>query len=83
MQEAVFSDTVPISYSDVLNGNGINGISFENWDELRSDGDFLYTESDDIISLTELRGESARLRKEVYSKDAYKQKLISALKPSC
>ena len=83
LQEAVFSDTVPISFSDVLSGNGIKGISFENWDELKSDGDFLYTDSDDIISLTELRGEYARLRKEVYSKDAYKQKLISALKPSC
>ena len=85
LQEALFCDTVPVSYSDVLNGNGIEGIGFEKWDDLRSDGNSLYTASDDIVNIQELRKEYARLREEVYSRDAMKAKLCDALnlKPSC
>ena len=85
LQEALFCDTVPVSYSDVLNGNGIDGIGFEKWEDLKSDGNSLYTASDDILDIQELRKDYSRLREEVYSRDAMKAKLCEALslKPSC
>lgn len=34
MQETIFVNTIPVTYNAILNGNGIEGIGFDNWDEL-------------------------------------------------
>ena len=82
LQEAVFCDTVPVSYSDVLNGNRINGVGFTDWNNLKAEDNGLCSSTDGVVYLNELRDEYTRLRKEVYSKDAMKEKLCEALKLS-
>ncbi|MBR1470300.1 MAG: hypothetical protein IJ600_01500 [Lachnospiraceae bacterium] len=37
LQEAVFLDTIPVSYEKVLSGNGIPGIGFADWEELTAE----------------------------------------------
>lgn len=34
LQEAVFLNTVPVTYQDILEGNHVQGIGFASWDEL-------------------------------------------------
>lgn len=34
MQEALFVNTIPVSYNAVLDGNSVPGIGFDNWNEL-------------------------------------------------
>lgn len=34
MQEAIFLNTVPVTYREILEGNGILGVGFETWDKL-------------------------------------------------
>lgn len=65
LQEAVFLDTVPISYHEVLENNEVPGIGFSDWNEVTHE------------SLFELRDMDAyeRLRKEVYSTEHMKETL--------
>ncbi len=67
LQEAVFLDTVPVSFRKVLEGNHIPGILFSSWDELQKEN----FEKD----TKEYRDRFARLRKEVYSKEHMKEVL--------
>lgn len=68
MQEALFVDTVPVTYRAILEGNGILGVGFENWEEL-SPGMLL---QDTTEYLTEYR----RLRETLYSEDSVKRRYI-------
>lgn len=47
MQEAIFLNTIPVTYTSILNGNCILGIGFDSWDELN--GDMLETSCSKII----------------------------------
>lgn len=66
MQEAVFVDTVPITYRAILEGNGISGVGFESWEELSRD----MLSRDVTDCLTEYR----RLRETEYSEVSVKKR---------
>lgn len=66
MQEAVFNNTIPVSYYDVLDGNGVKGIGFSNWNELD-----LNRVSDETIE--ELKEFYKRLCNEDYSENKVKK----------
>ncbi len=68
MQEAVFVDTVPITYRAILEGNDIPGVGFESWEELSSD--LL------VQDLTKYRTEYQRLRETVFSEASVQNKYI-------
>lgn len=68
MQEALFVDTVPVTYRAILEGNGILGVGFENWEELLPD----MLLQDTTEYLTEYR----RLRETLYSEDSVKRRYI-------
>lgn len=59
MQEAVFLDTVPITYQAILSGNGIPGVGFNSWEQLPED---LMTRdrSDYLMEYRKLRGTEYR-----------------------
>lgn len=65
MQEAVFYNTIPVSYNGVLDGNGIKGIGFDSWDELNLD---VVTE-DEMI---QCRNYYKELRNDEYSEEKVK-----------
>ena len=67
LQEALFVDTVPVSYNKVLDGNHIPGIGFGSWDELKADSLNADTEA--------YRKQYAAIRKEVYSREHMKEVL--------
>ncbi len=64
MQEAVFLDTVPVTYRAILEGNGISGVGFESWEELSLE----QLLQDRTGYLTEYQ----RLRKTQYSEESVK-----------
>ena len=66
LQESVFLNTVPVSYEEVLSGNGIPGIGFSSWDELSLDI------SDDGYS--ELLANYEKLRNKTFDYDINKMK---------
>lgn len=66
MQEAVFVDTVPVTYRAILEGNGVLGVGFESWEELSPDM-FLQ-------DLTKFRTEYQRLRETVFSEASVQNK---------
>ncbi|MBR5419976.1 MAG: hypothetical protein IK115_02380 [Lachnospiraceae bacterium] len=67
LQEALFLDTVPVSYGAVLSGNRVPGVGFADWKSLKKE------------ELPEdtgaYRREYARLRAEKYSKEVMRDKL--------
>ncbi len=85
LQEAVFMDTIPVSYKGVLDGNGVAGIGFDSWDGLRSGTDpehDLYADNADLHDNRYYTDEYARLRKEVYSRESMKNRLCKSLELS-
>ena len=62
MQEALFVDTIPVTYSEILNANGIPGIGFESWDSLTLDmlnaDTSLYTNEYSVLKSTTYSKES-------------------------
>lgn len=68
MQEAVFLDTVPVTYRAILEGNGVPGVGFESWEELSSD-----MLAQDV---TNCLAEYQRLRETIYSENSVKRKYI-------
>lgn len=69
MQEAVFVDTVPVTYRAILEGNDILGVGFESWEELSLD--LL------VQDLTKYRTEYQRLRETVFSEASVQNKYIA------
>ena len=65
LQEAVFLDTVPISYAAVLENNEVPGIGFSDWNEVTRER---------LFALTDM-GAYERLRREVYSREHMKDVL--------
>ncbi|MBP3295385.1 MAG: hypothetical protein J6M27_02290 [Lachnospiraceae bacterium] len=65
LQEAVFLDTVPISYTKVLENNQVPGIGFESWEEVTRERLFALQDMEDY----------AKLRQEVYSRERMKEVL--------
>ena len=65
LQEAVFLDTVPISYTRVLENNGVPGIGFESWNEVTRER---------LFALLDMEA-YAKLRREVYSREHMKETL--------
>lgn len=66
MQEAVFVDTVPVTYRAILEGNGVSGVGFESWEELSRD--MLLRDVTDCLS------EYRRLRETEYSEALVKKR---------
>ena len=64
MQEAVFLDTVPVTYRAILEGNDILGVGFENWEELSAD--MLLQDNTKYVT------EYQRLRETLYSETSVK-----------
>ena len=48
LQEALFLDTIPIAFRDVLEGNGVSGIALDTWEMLK-DG-LLLEDGEDIVN---------------------------------
>lgn len=65
LQEAVFLDTVPISYKEVLEHNEVPGIGFSEWSEVTRES--LFAQQD--------MGAYEKLRKEVYSAEHMRETL--------
>ncbi len=65
LQEAVFLDTVPISYAAVLENNEVPGIGFSDWNEVTRER---------LFALTDMEAYE-RLRREVYSREHMKDVL--------
>ena len=66
MQEAVFLDTVPVTYEAILSGNGIPGIGFSAWKNLSAEQLAQDT--------TVFQKEYQRLRENAYSEDSVREK---------
>lgn len=64
MQEALFVDTVPVTYRAILEGNGILGVGFESWEELSLE--LL------LQDRTKYLREYQRLRETLYSEESVK-----------
>lgn len=69
MQEAVFVDTVPVTYRAILEGNDVLGVGFESWEEL----------SQDLLmqDLTKYWTEYKRLRETVFSEASVQNKYLA------
>ena len=65
LQEAVFLDTVPISYSEVLENNQVPGIGFSDWSEVTRES---------LFAIQDMNAYE-RLRREVYSPERMKETL--------
>ena len=66
MQEAMFLDTVPVTYEAILSGNGIPGVGFSAWKNLSAE----QLAQDTTVFLREYQ----RLRKNEYSEDSVREK---------
>ncbi len=73
LQEAVFADTIALSYGAVLEGNYIPGLSFSSMNALTDER--LKMKKEEAAAIHK---EYGRLRKEVYAKDKIKEKLCAA-----
>lgn len=71
LQEAVFLDTIPISYEAVLEGNEIPGVTFSKWEDLTPES---------LEEKQEWLSEYDRLRKQVYGEENIKKQYYSIFK---
>lgn len=69
MQEAVFVDTVPVTYRAILEGNDILGVGFDSWEELSTE--LLFQD------VTKYRTEYQKLRETVFGEAAVKNKYMT------
>lgn len=71
MQEAIFADTIVVSYKAVLGGNGIEGVGFDAWESLSLD--MLEADNKKILQSYD------ELRSKVYDYDVVKRSYLRSL----